>query len=124
MTECTGTEESTCPEFERLTGSRIAVASVELRIPLLGTERFGLIDAGGFLPVEVAFFGDAGAAWNSDEGVEWKFDRESIERIPVFSAGASARMNLLGSAVIELYYAYPFQRDIGWEFGVQLAPGW
>jgi len=43
---------------------------------------------------------------------------------PVFSAGASARMNLLGSAVIELYYAYPFQRDIGWEFGFQLAPGW
>jgi hypothetical protein len=33
-------------------------------------------------------------------------------------------MNLLGSAVIELYYAYPFQRDIGWEFGFQLAPGW
>jgi Tol biopolymer transport system component len=124
VSECTGTKESTCPEFERLTGSRVAVASVELRIPLLGTERFGLIDAGGFLPVEVAFFGDAGAAWDSDNKVEWKFDRDSIERIPVFSAGASARMNLLGSAVIELYYAYPFQRDIGWEFGVQLAPGW
>ncbi|HET6637615.1 MAG TPA: BamA/TamA family outer membrane protein [Gemmatimonadota bacterium] len=122
--ECTGTEESTCPEFDRLTGSRIAVASLELRVPLLGTERFGLIDAGGFLPVEVSLFGDAGAAWNSDDDLQLKFDRDSIERIPVFSAGASARMNLLGSAVIELYYAYPFQRDIGWEFGFQLAPGW
>ena len=124
VSECTGTEESTCPEFDRLNGSRLAVASLELRIPLLGTERFGLIDARGFLPVEVSLFGDAGAAWNSDDDVELTFDRDSIERIPVFSAGASARMNLLGSAVVELYYAYPFQRDIGWEFGFQLAPGW
>jgi hypothetical protein len=122
--ECTQTQVSSCPEFERLNGSRLAAASVELRIPLLGTERFGLVDAGGFLPVEVALFGDAGAAWDSDDTVEWKFDRDTIERVPVFSAGATARMNLLGSAVVELYYAYPFQRDIGWEFGFQLAPGW
>ena len=124
VTECTQTAGSSCPEFDRLNGSRLAVASLELRIPLLGTERFGLVDAGGFLPVEVALFGDAGAAWTEDEGVEWKFDRDTIERVPVFSAGATARLNLLGSAVVELYYAYPFQRDIGWEFGFQLAPGW
>jgi outer membrane protein assembly factor BamA len=122
--ECTQTEVSTCPEFDRLTGSRVAVASLELRIPLIGTERFGLIDGGGFLPVEVAFFGDAGAAWSSDDSVEWKFDRDTVERVPVFSAGATARLNLLGSAVVELYYAYPFQRNTGWEFGFQLAPGW
>ncbi|CAN5857265.1 DPP IV N-terminal domain-containing protein [soil metagenome] len=122
--ECTQTEVSSCPEFERLNGSRLAAASVELRIPLLGTEQFGLLDGGGFLPVEVALFGDAGAAWDSDDEVEWTFDRDTIERVPVFSAGATARMNLLGSAVVELYYAYPFQRDIGWEFGFQLAPGW
>jgi hypothetical protein len=124
VSECTQTEGSTCPEFDRLNGSRVATVNVELRLPLLGTERFGLVDAGGFLPVEVALFGDAGAAWSSDEKVEWKFDRDTIERVPVFSAGATARINLLGSAVVELYYAYPFQRDIGWEFGFQLAPGW
>jgi len=122
--ECTQTSGSSCPEFDRLVGSRIAVANVELRIPLLGTDRFGIVDAGGFLPMEVAVFGDAGAAWDRGDTVEWTFDRDTIERVPVFSAGATARFNLLGSAVVELYYAYPFQRDIGWEFGFQLAPGW
>jgi Tol biopolymer transport system component len=124
VAECTQTAGSSCPEFDRLNGSRVAVANVEFRIPLLGTERFGLIDAGGFLPVEVALFGDAGAAWSSDDAVEWTFERDSIERVPVFSAGGSVRLNVLGSAIAEFYYAYPFQRDIGWEFGFQLLPGW
>ena len=124
VAECTQVVGSSCPEFDRLNGSRVAVASLELRVPFIGTERFGLIDGGGFLPIDLAVFGDAGAAWTGDEGVEWKFDRDSVERVPVFSAGASARVNMLGSAVFELYYAYPFQRDIGWEFGFQLAPGW
>jgi hypothetical protein len=124
VSECTQIDESTCPEFDRLNGSRVAVASAEFRIPFIGTERFGLIDGGGFLPIDLALFGDVGAAWSGDDSIEWKFDRDTIERVPVFSAGATARLNLLGSAVVELYYAYPFQRDIGWEFGFQLAPGW
>ena len=46
-------------------------------------------------------------------------------RIPVVSAGLSARVNLLGYAVIEAYYARPFQRPgKGWVYGIQLAPGW
>jgi hypothetical protein len=37
----------------------------------------------------------------------------------------TARINLLGFAVFEAYYAYPFQRpDRGAHFGFQLAPGW
>ena len=42
------------------------------------------------------------------------------------SVGASARINVLGYAVVELYYAWPFQR-VGREggvFGFQIAPGW
>jgi hypothetical protein len=43
----------------------------------------------------------------------------------VFSAGMSARVNLLGFAVLEAYYAYPFQRpEKGWHWGFQLYPGW
>ena len=46
-------------------------------------------------------------------------------RIPVVSAGVSARVNLLGYAVIEAYAARPFQRPgKSWVYGLQLAPGW
>ena len=41
------------------------------------------------------------------------------------SAGVSARVNVLGYMVAELYYAYPFQRpDAGPQFGFTLMPGW
>jgi hypothetical protein len=37
----------------------------------------------------------------------------------------SARANLFGYAVVEVYYAHPFQRpDKSWVLGFQLAPGW
>jgi hypothetical protein len=43
----------------------------------------------------------------------------------VFSAGLSARANLFGYAVFEVYYAHPFQRpNKSWVLGFQLAPGW
>jgi len=120
--ECSGTSD--CPEFDRLVGSRLAVANLELRVPLFGTQQFGLIDF-PMLPTELGAFVDAGAAWTSDDGVNLDFARRSADRIPVVSAGLSARVNLLGYLVLEAYYAYPFQRpDRGWHWGFQIAPGW
>src|SRR5262249_48597772 len=49
---------STCPQFDRLVGSRLAMASAELRIPLFGTSALGLI-ASPLPPIEVAPFVDA-----------------------------------------------------------------
>ena len=113
-----------CPEFERLIGSRIAVASMELRVPLFGTREYGLIPT-SFLPVEIAPFVDAGVAWTRDERPELRFARRSAERVPVVSAGLSARVNLFGYAVGEVFWAYPFQRpERGGHIGFQLAPGW
>jgi Tol biopolymer transport system component len=113
-----------CPEFDRLVGSRIAAASVELRIPFLGNENLGLIRS-PFLPVELAPFVDAGVAWTSSQSPTFSFATRSSERIPVVSAGVSARANLLGYAVVEVFYAHPFQRpDKSWILGFQLAPGW
>jgi len=41
------------------------------------------------------------------------------------SVGASARVNVLGYLVAEIYYAYPFQRpERGAHFGFNLQPGW
>ena len=125
-TECTEIANAAgrCPEFDRLVGSRLGVASVELRIPLLGTEQLGLIRT-RLLPVEIAPFFDAGVAWTSTEAPDFRIARRTPDRVPVFSTGVTARINLLGFAVFEAYYAYPFQRpDRGAHFGFQLAPGW
>jgi outer membrane protein assembly factor BamA len=128
--ECgTSTTSNACPIFDRLLGSRIAVASAEIRIPLLGVEGLGLIHT-NIIPVEIAPFVDAGVAWDKNHGPDFRFvtgdeARTSAARVPVVSAGITARINLFGYAVLETYYAYPFQRpDKKAHFGFQLAPGW
>lgn len=124
--ECTvsGSNPNACPEFDRLVGSRLIVANAELRVPLLGTEGYGLIRT-SFLPIDIAPFVDAGVAWTSDQSPSFEFARRSTKRIPVVSAGISARANLLGYVVVEAFYARPFQRpDKSWVLGFQLAQGW
>ena len=114
-----------CPEFSRLIGTRIGVASAELRIPLFGTQEFGLINF-PFLPTEIAPFVDAGVAWDANRSPDFRFATSSTSaNIPVMSAGVSARFNILGYLVLEAYYAYPFQRpNKGWHAGFNLSPGW
>jgi Tol biopolymer transport system component len=120
--ECTR-DRPDCPEFDRLIGSRIGVASLEMRIPLLGPEGFGLIPF-NFVPLEIAPFVDAGAAWTKDDDIRFAFDRDALDRVPVVSYGVSTRVNLLGYAVLEAYYAFPTHRRKGWHWGFNFAPGW
>ena len=113
-----------CPEFTRLTGSRLAVLNAELRLPLLGAKQFALIPF-NYLPLEIAPFADAGLAWSGGEDVSFAFRRNTAERVPVFSAGVSSRVNVLGYAVLEVYWAKAFQRQRrGGVWGFQLQPGW
>ncbi len=124
--ECTDVPAApeACPEFDRLVGSKLGVVNAEIRLPLIGTERFGLIE-GGFLPTELTFFVDGAVAWTESDSPEFAFESESIERIPVFSVGSSVRLNLFGRLVGEIYYAWPLQRpDAGGQLGFQLVPGW
>ena len=125
LSECTLTEGSiACPEFDRLLGSRIAVLNFELRIPLLGNRDFGLFRAPAF-PTEAVFFIDAGAAWSAGQSVEWKFDRNTLERVPVVSAGIAARMVVGGVLPIQIYYAVPYQRPReDATFGFMISTGW
>jgi Tol biopolymer transport system component len=125
VSECTDTGNSNqCPEFDRLVGSKIGVANVELRIPLLGTREFGIIPW-GFLPVEISPFFDAGVAMQKGVSTDFSFARRTTARVPVFSTGLSSRINLFGYGVLEAYYAYPFQRpDKGAHWGFAFAPGW
>jgi outer membrane protein assembly factor BamA len=130
LRNCTGTGD--CPVFDRLLGTKIALASAEVRVPLFGTKEFGLLS--GFIPTEVEGFVDAAAAWckkgenticpAGNESLKLKFAKDTDERVPVVSAGVGARF-LLSYIPIEIYYARPFQRpDSKWVFGFNIIPGW
>ena len=121
--------------LDRLYGNRIGLASVELRLPFLGTSQYGLIEF-PYLPTELVAFADAGMAWGQTGGRFSRFDPVTGEddrlgstfsdQTPLFSAGASARVNVLGALILEFYYAFPFSRDddVATVFGVNLSPGW
>jgi hypothetical protein len=122
--ECTFTPQGRCAEFERLLGHRIGVLNLETRIALLGTSRFGLLSF-PVLPTDLVFFGDLGVAWSAGDGADLRWDRNTTDRVPVASAGVATRSNLFGALVMEIFYAYPFQRpERGGHFGLNLMPGW
>ena len=117
--ECVADAIRDCPAFDRLMGSRMLVANLEFRFPLL--RPFGLSRGMyGPLPVEVAFFADGGVAWSRGE----KPEVFGGDRAGVSSAGVALRVNLFGYAVGEFDIVRPLQRPgKGWIFGFQLAPG-
>ena len=116
--ECVADGISSCPAFDRLVGSRMAVANLEFRFPLL--RPFGSQALYGPLPVEVALFADAGTAWNAGSSPSGF----SSSRGAVASAGVALRVNLFGFAVGEFDISRPFQRPArGWVFQFHLNPG-
>jgi len=127
--ECGQQSSLDCPAIDRMLGNQLAVTSVEMRIPLLGVEEYGVINF-PYIPTDLVFFTDAGLAWTSASPdpsdhpiLEWS--RSSTDRVPVVSSGVSARFNILGFLVLEAYYAKPWQRPLkDWHWGFQIAPGW
>lgn len=113
--------------LERLYGTRVALGSTELRLPLLGPEVLG-ISTFEYIPTDLVLFADAGVAWTEENFQELTFRTtipgQSVSAKPVTSAGVSARVNLLGAVVFEMFYARTFQRTKPWDFGVILRPGW
>jgi len=119
--ECTTTG---CQEVGNLIGTRMAKASAEVRVPLLGPPQISLIPF-QYVPTELALFADAGVAWTENEAPDLEFSTNLEGRTPVFSAGVAARFNVLGALVLETYWAYPFQRpNSDGEFGLLFTPGW
>lgn len=117
-------DDGSCPEFDRLVGSKIAAMNMELRLPFTGPKRLAVIKSRGFFSSVNLFF-DGGTAWVNDETPAMILANRSAKRIPVFSTGVSYRINVFGVMVLEFYYAYPFQRpERGWHFGFQVMPGW
>ncbi|MBN2213906.1 MAG: PD40 domain-containing protein [Bacteroidales bacterium] len=109
-----------------LTGSRLLVTNAEIRIPLTGPGKLSLIKS-RYLFTDLAFFLDGGLVWDPEHHPDLKWQvTSSDDRIPLFSAGLSLRLNLFGYMVVEPYYAVPFQ-DGGFKnasFGINFIPGW
>ncbi len=116
--EC-GNSPIGCPIVDQMFGSRILVASMELRFPL-----FGVLGVGGgyygILPVEAGLFYDAGVAWTGTQGAQ-VFGNGP--RQVLHSAGASFRMNLFGFAIGQMDVVHPFQRPTkDWMVRFSLTP--
>jgi hypothetical protein len=117
-TECVGGTAGSCPAFDRLTGSRVAIGNAEFRFPLWGAIKRDQFY--GPLPIEVAFFGDMGVAF----GETGRPGFGVSDQKPVFSAGIAVRGNLMGFAVAEIDFVRPFDRPgRGWLWQFQLRPG-
>jgi len=116
--ECGSQVDGSCPAFDRLIGSKLAIANAELRFPLWGA--FGGDRFYGPIPVELAVFSDAGVAW----GRTSRLAITGGDRKPVSSAGAAARINVFGFAVAEIDYVRPLDRPgRGWIWQFNLMPG-
>lgn len=125
-------------DINQLSGSKLSVFNVELRLPFTGPKKLALVPS-RMLLTDLNLFFDAGVAWTEDTKVVLKSQPSASnigyysngqpflrERVPAYSVGASVRINVLGAMIIEPYMALPFTRtDVkGSVFGVTFAPGW
>jgi Tol biopolymer transport system component len=116
-----------------LYGTRVALGSAEVRLPVLGPEVLGL-STFKYVPTDLVLFADAGVAWTDENFDNFALRTSVPSRVqggtgqvtaqPVTSAGLSARVNVLGALILEAFYARTFQRTKPWDFGVVLRPGW
>ena len=120
-TDQSGQSRTGCAFIDRTGGSKVLVANLELRFPLLGL--LGGNSYFGPFPVEAALFADSGAAWT---GGSWKDVPTLIGsgHQSFSSAGVALRVNVFGLAVVEVDYVLPLdrpQKNHVWQFN--LTPG-
>jgi dipeptidyl aminopeptidase/acylaminoacyl peptidase len=116
--ECTPQPDGSCPEFDRLLGSRLLVVNLEARAPVVGLFK-GELDY-GVIPVDLVGFFDSGVAWTRDHTPSFA----GGSRDWVSSAGVGIRVNALGYVIAEFDAAHPIdRRGRGWMFVFNLRPG-
>jgi Tol biopolymer transport system component len=117
--DCGVTTGGRCQAVNDLLGSRVLVAGVEVRAPLVGLFT-GALEYGA-IPAELVGFFDAGVAW--DTGSRPSFVRNGT-RPWARSYGAGVRVNAFGFAIVELLAARAIDRaNNGWRFVFGLQPG-
>ena len=113
--DCTPTADGSCPELDRLFGSRIVVANIEARAPIYGLLKHSL--QYGPVPVEVFGFFDAGLAW-------YRGTTPSYSNGWAKSAGFGARVNVFGYLIAEGDVVKAFDRNHGFQWVFLLRPSW
>ena len=79
--ECGLQADGSCPTFDRLLGSRVAIFNAEIRFPLWGA--LGGSNFYGPLPIEMAVFADSGVAWGQSTSMLYGGNQKE----PVSSVG-------------------------------------
>jgi Tol biopolymer transport system component len=92
--ECDDPSGTTCPVFDQLFGSRIAMASAEARLPIFGAR--GIIATPQVPPIDIAAFYDTGVAWTRGEEAAFLGGPREL----VSSYGTSVRLNFFGALVL------------------------
>ena len=103
-----GANTSNCSAVQLL-GSRVAVASAELRFPLVRRFELGVLPI-ALPPLDGLFFYDVGAAWSKGQSLYLTRPANydvSKQRYPLRSYGAGLRLNLFNYAILRWDYAIP-----------------
>ena len=111
-----GTPGAECDVFRSLLGSRMLVANIEVRAPIPGLFSGEL--AYGRLPVDIAFFADAGVAWTADDLPTFAGGTRRLVR----SVGGAVRINVFGLVPVEVAVSRPLDRvdrKLQWQIGVR-----
>jgi Tol biopolymer transport system component len=107
----------------QLLGSRLAVVSAELRMPLVRYAASG----GGFAlpPIDAHLFYDAGVAWTSDTSPSFELGALSdpAKRGLLTSAGVGIRTNVFGLMILEVDYVRAFALGDNWRWVFSIQPG-
>lgn len=114
--ECRGSS-SNCPALNRLLGTGLLVAKVELRVPVLSA--FSSRVRYGPVPADAFVFADGGRAWGGEE----RFGPGGTGGILVRSVGAGVRVNAIGM-ILELAAVRPLDlKRSGWTYAFSVRPG-
>jgi len=114
-------QNSACPVFDQLFGSRLLVGNFEFRVPI--PQGLGLSRPSGLPPLTLAFFFDVGSAWWTS-GTARDIGGNLDPWNPVSSYGIAARVNVFGVALLEVDFVHPNDRpDKGWFWQFGFSPG-
>ncbi|MBA3271250.1 MAG: PD40 domain-containing protein [Acidobacteria bacterium] len=117
--DCQVDANGACSAVDQLIGSKLMVAGLEVRAPLVGLFTGNL--EYGPIPAELIAFFDAGVAWDNDSRPSG-FGNGT--RPWARSFGAGVRVNALGYLIVELAAVRAIDRlDDSWRFVFGIRPG-
>ncbi len=108
--------------IDELFGSKALLTNFEVRLPFTGPESISAIKSKAFFS-ELTLFVDGGLTWDTFDAKGDQNLRE-FDFNPLFSAGASLRINVFGAMILEPYYAWPLLSETKGVFGLNIVPGW